>query len=109
MQLKFIKFGPCSLIVNLNHLLQENPLHSDEVINVAVPEYVKKLAEYMPTVPARVQANYLVWRFIKSLVLYMDKVFYILLNINMFFLNYLSILFLTRFLCLGGAKDQPRL
>ena len=98
MQLKFIKFGPCSLIVNLNHLLQENPLHSDEVINVAVPEYVKKLAEYMPTVPARVQANYLVWRFIKSLVLYMDKVFYILLNINMFFLNYLSILFFTQFL-----------
>ena len=98
MQLKFIKFGPCSLIVNLNHLLQENPLHSDEVINVAVPEYVKKLAEYMPTVPARVQANYIVWRFIKSLVLYMDKVFYILLNINMFFLNYLSILFFTQFL-----------
>ena len=55
-------------------MFQEVPINSSEVINVAVPVYVQKLAAYMPSVPARVQANYLVWRFIKGMVTFADKV-----------------------------------
>jgi len=44
------------------------------VINVEVPIYVKRIAEYLHTVPTRVQANYLIWRIINDLVLYGDKV-----------------------------------
>ncbi|XP_023343178.1 neprilysin-2 isoform X2 [Eurytemora carolleeae] len=51
----------------------EAPLQSNEVINLKVPLYVKRIAEYLPTVPARVQANYLIWRTIKDLVLFGDK------------------------------------
>ncbi|XP_023346897.1 neprilysin-2 isoform X3 [Eurytemora carolleeae] len=51
----------------------EVPINSSEVINVAVPVYVQKLAVYMPSVPARVQANYLLWRFIKGMVSFSDK------------------------------------
>ncbi|XP_023334270.1 neprilysin-2 [Eurytemora carolleeae] len=51
----------------------ETPLQSYEVINVEVPIYVKRIAEYLHTVPTRVQANYLIWRIINDLVLYGDK------------------------------------
>ncbi|XP_023343223.1 neprilysin-2 isoform X2 [Eurytemora carolleeae] len=51
----------------------ETPLKSKELINVAVPSYVKELAKYLPRVRARVQANYLVWRALMSLMLFNDK------------------------------------
>ena len=59
--------------INNMHNSLEVPMTSNEVINVAVPKYIIKLAEYLPTVPARVQSNYQVWRYIKSILSLMDK------------------------------------
>jgi membrane metallo-endopeptidase-like protein 1 len=59
----------------INNIL-DNPdvtVNSEEVVNVAVPAFVKKLAAYISSVPARVQANYMMWRFIKTSLVFMDE------------------------------------
>jgi len=45
----------------------------DEVVNVKVPAYLTKVSAYLPTVPKRVVANYMIWRYIKSTMSYLDK------------------------------------
>ena len=44
-----------------------------EIVNVATPSYLRQAAAYLPSVPARVQANYLVWRYVKSMMPYLDR------------------------------------
>ena len=44
-----------------------------EVINMAVPKYVQEFKEFIQTVPARVQANYMIWRNVKFAMSYLDE------------------------------------
>ena len=37
-------------------------MKEDEVIIVDVPSYIKKFSAHLAQVPARVQANYMLWR-----------------------------------------------
>ena len=43
------------------------------MVNVKVPAYLTKVSAYLPTVPKRVVANYMIWRCIKSTMSYLDK------------------------------------
>ncbi|XP_023343135.1 neprilysin-2 isoform X2 [Eurytemora carolleeae] len=51
----------------------EIQVKATEIINIAELPYIKKLADYMAAVPARVQANYQIWRIIQNLVPFCDK------------------------------------
>ena len=52
---------------------EEVELDEEEIINVAVPNYFIAVGEYLPTVPSRVIANYMMWRYVSSLMWYTDK------------------------------------
>ena len=43
-----------------------------EVVNIAVPKYIKDFQSYISMVPARVQANYLVWRVVHFAMSYLN-------------------------------------
>jgi len=45
----------------------------DEIVNVKVPIFMTKLQAYIGTVPKRVIANYMMWRYIKSSMPFLDK------------------------------------
>ena len=45
----------------------------DEIINVAVPAFIPAVRALLATVPARVQANYIMWRNVKSQVSYLSE------------------------------------
>jgi len=45
----------------------------NEVVNVAVPKYITDFAAYIPTVSARAQANYIVWRNVKFAMAYLNE------------------------------------
>ena len=45
----------------------------DEVVNVAVPDFITKVRDHLASVPARVQANYIIWRNVKTAISYLDS------------------------------------
>merc|ERR1711970_786605 len=45
----------------------------NEVVNVAVPKYITDFAAYIPTVSARAQANYIMWRSVKFAMAYLNE------------------------------------
>ena len=45
----------------------------DEIVNVAVPAFIPAVRALLATVPARVQANYILWRNVKSTVSYLNS------------------------------------
>ena len=47
-------------------------LEENEVVNVAVPKYITDFRNLITTVPARVQANYMVWRSIMNKMGYLN-------------------------------------
>lgn len=56
--------------------LLEDPkfnIDENEIINVATPGYMLDAAALIPTVPTRTQANYMMWRYVKGLMSYLDK------------------------------------
>ena len=44
----------------------------NEVVNVPVPKFITDFRSYISTVPARVQANYIVWRNMQSVMSYLN-------------------------------------
>ena len=44
----------------------------EEIVNVAVPAFIPAVRKHLATVPARVQANYILWRNVKSTVSYLN-------------------------------------
>ena len=51
---------------HVNELLNGDVVDGDEVVNVAVPKYLTQFRELVAATPARVQANYIVFRNIKT-------------------------------------------
>ena len=50
----------------VNHInkILNNPeitVDSNEIVNVAVPKYVREVKDLIPTITARIQANYMIW------------------------------------------------
>ena len=45
----------------------------EEIVNVAVPAFIPAVRAHLATVPARVQANYILWRNVKSTVSYLNS------------------------------------
>ena len=45
----------------------------DEIVNVAVPAFIPAVRALLATVPARVQANYIIWRNVQSMVSYLNS------------------------------------
>merc|ERR550517_983299 len=58
----------------INTMIDYEPstIDSSEIVNVAVPAFISQVRELLATVPARVQANYLMWRNVKSQVSYLN-------------------------------------
>ena len=54
----------------LNGLIQfpASNVDENEVVNVAVPEFIKNMRDLVSATPARVQANYIIWRNIQPLI-----------------------------------------
>ena len=48
-------------------------VNANEVINVATPTVIYKIGNYIKTVDSRVVANYMMWRYIDSLMPYQNK------------------------------------
>jgi len=67
----------------------------NEVVNVPVPKFITDFRSFISAVPARVQANYIVWRNVQSLMSYLDAN---ALKINSAYIKVL----------LGQAKETPR-
>ena len=44
----------------------DNAIEEDEVLNVATPEYIASAGKHLETVSGRVVANYIIWRFVKE-------------------------------------------
>ena len=38
-------------------------MDENEIVNVAIPKFVKALAAHMPSVDKKVVANYMMWRY----------------------------------------------
>ena len=55
----------------LNH--SDITINSSEVINIAVPNYVRQLSALMQSVPARIQANYLMLRIIRKSLPFLEE------------------------------------
>ena len=70
-------------------------VEENEIVNVAVPKYVKEFLQLIPTVPDRVQANYILWRHAKFALSYLDSE---ALEIQLKFSKVLS----------GKARKRPR-
>ena len=47
-------------------------MEEDEVIIVDVPSYIRKFSAHLSGVPARVQANYMLWRVAAASMKYLD-------------------------------------
>ena len=45
----------------------------EEIVNVAVPAFIPAVRALLATVPARVQANYIIWRTVQSMVRYLNS------------------------------------
>jgi len=63
------------LVNYLNNILGSNDVVHDEaeIVNVKVPKYITDFKEYISKVPKRVQANYIIWRNIKSSMIYLNE------------------------------------
>jgi len=63
------------LVQYVNDILGSADVTVDEteVVNVAVPKYVTDFRSFIATVPARAQANYIVWRNVKFAMSYLNK------------------------------------
>ena len=59
--------------INGINLYKDSFATENEVLNVAVPDFVTKVGEQLANVPARVQANYIVWRNVKSSISYLNS------------------------------------
>jgi len=66
--LPWVKYVNVVLDVNRKVEVDEN-----EIVNVAVPEYLKKFKDFIDTVEPRTIANYIVWRSIKYSVPYLGE------------------------------------
>merc|ERR1719427_1183174 len=58
------------------NIVLDNPdvtVDENEIVNVAVPKFVKEFRKFIPKVPARVQANYILWRHAKFAMSYLDE------------------------------------
>jgi len=77
MPLKYVQemYPEIPLVKYINDITLYEPANvdEDEIVNVAVPDFVTKLRDHLATVPARVQANYIVWRNVKSSISYLNK------------------------------------
>ena len=77
MPLKYVQdmYPEIPLVKYINDITLYEPANvdEDEIVNVAVPDFVTKLRDHLTTVPARVQANYIVWRNVKSSISYLNK------------------------------------
>ena len=51
---------------------KEIKLEENEIVNVVTPKYFKALGAYLPTVDVRVIANYMIWRYVDSMMQYTD-------------------------------------
>jgi neprilysin len=62
-------------VAHANNLLDDEGVKvtGAEIVNVATPSYMRQAAEYLTSVPPRVQANYMLWRYIKSMMSYLDR------------------------------------
>ena len=60
---------------HINKLLdsEEIKLDENEIINLAVPRYFEALGKYLPTIDDKVIANYMIWRFVQSMMPYTDR------------------------------------
>jgi len=67
----------------------------NEVVNVEVPKYVEALTDLLSTVDNRVVANYMMWRYIESMVSYLDK-------------DALAIRFIYNKVLHGQSQESPR-
>ena len=58
----------------INTMIDYEPsnVDSSEIVNVAVPTFISQVRDLLATVPARVQANYMMWRNVKSQVSYLN-------------------------------------
>ena len=63
---------PILEFVNGLIIYEEGFITKDEVINVAVPEYVTKVREHLSNVPDRVIANYIIWRNVKAVTVLLN-------------------------------------
>ena len=63
------------LVSSINAVIDYEPANIDstEIVNVAVPAFIGQVRELLATVPARVQANYIMWRNVKSQVSYLSE------------------------------------
>ena len=52
---------------------EEITLDENEIVNLVVPEYFEALGMHLPTVSDKVIANYMIWRFVASMMPYTDK------------------------------------
>ena len=64
------------LLDYINGLMLNQPINitEDEMIIVADPKYVLQVRELLAKVPARVQANYMVWRIVQGSMRLLDTV-----------------------------------
>ena len=62
------------MVSYINDLIDYEPsnIDSTEIVNVAVPAFISQVRDLLATVPARVQANYIMWRNVKSQVSYLS-------------------------------------
>ena len=60
---------------HINKLLdsEEIILDENEIVNLVVPEYFEVLGKYLLTISEEVIANYMIWRFVASMMPYTDK------------------------------------
>ena len=63
------------MVSYINDLIGYEPsnIDSTEIVNVAVPAFISQVRDLLATVPARVQANYIMWRNVKSQVSYLSE------------------------------------
>ena len=63
------------MVSYINDLIDYEPskIDSNEIVNVDVPAFISQVRDLLATVPARVQANYIMWRNVKSQVSYLSE------------------------------------
>ena len=54
-------------------LYEPSNVDEDEIVNVAVPSFIGKMRDHVAKTPARVLANYIVWRNVKSSISYLNS------------------------------------
>ena len=82
--------------INLHFLrFQDIIVDENEVVKVSVPKFVTELKDLLSTVDNRVVANYMMWRYVKSVVSFLDR------GAQDIGLNYSKVLY-------GQSKAPPR-